>query len=53
MTLARWWQRHVFETSHAMGPQWAAVTSGYAVVICGKLYLTPDGERYLDEIGHE
>lgn len=33
----------------AFGPAASAVLAGYAVVIGGELYLTPDGERYLDQ----
>jgi hypothetical protein len=34
----------------ALGPLWSALSAGYAVVICGVVYLTPAGERYLEQL---
>lgn len=41
------WQRLTFEQAAPLGPHWASVASGFAVVLCGVLYLTEAGERYL------
>ena len=41
--------RATFETPFAVmcGPELAALGAGFAIYICGELYLTPAGERYL------
>ena len=46
-------QRMLFEepTITALGPHWAAIIAGFAVLVLGEVYITPAGERYLEE-GH-
>jgi hypothetical protein len=43
------WQALTFESELIimLGPQWAALAAGFAIVINGNAYLTPAGERYL------
>jgi hypothetical protein len=41
-------QALTYETLAFLGPVWSAVFSGFAVFICGELYITPAGQAYLD-----
>jgi hypothetical protein len=48
-------QRATFEHPAVvlMGPVLSAVTAGFAIVIMGKPYITPAGERYLASLPTE
>jgi hypothetical protein len=43
-------QALTYEALSFLGPVWSALCSGFAVVICGELYLTPAGQAYLDSL---
>lgn len=41
-------QAMIFESCSELGPVYAAILSGFAVVFLGEIYLTPAGQAYLD-----
>lgn len=45
-------QREVYEAPAvaALGPEWSAIAAGFAVVLFGTIYITPAGERYLQNL---
>lgn len=40
-------QQWTYEAAAPLGPIWAAVAAGYAVILWGEVYITPAGEAYL------
>ena len=41
-------QRSAYEALSHLGPHWSAIACGYVVSDwCGRVYITPAGERYL------
>ena len=52
-TAADEFQRLVYETMAHLGPVWAALCAGFAVVVGDRVMLTPAGERYLSARGIE
>ena len=46
-------QRAVYEAMAHLGPVWAALVAGFAVVVGDRVLLTPAGERYLSARGIE
>ena len=50
--IADWLQRLVYEApaTVALGPTGSALAAGYAVVIGGRIVITPAGERYLANV---
>lgn len=50
-----WFQRAVYEApaTVALGPQLSALAAGYAVLIGTELFITPAGERYLQNVNSE
>lgn len=45
--------RFIYEATAFLGPIASALLAGFAIAICGDIYLTPAGERYLAVIDQE
>jgi hypothetical protein len=47
------WQVLTFEAPIVAlcGPEWSAVLAGFAILVAGRLYITPSGEHYLERLG--
>ena len=47
-----WLQRFAFEApaTVALGPELAALASGFAILVGDRMFITPAGERYLQNV---
>lgn len=50
MELLEHYQALVFEALELLGPEIAAISSGFAIMIGGVVFITPAGERYLERL---
>lgn len=46
-------QAFTYEALAFLGPELSALCAGFAIMICGEMYVTPAGEAYLESLEEE